>query len=61
MHINNVSKIVSHLSKVKPKELRDYLVDMKAEGYTLVGAEQTANSVCLTDYTFPEKTLMLLG
>ena len=34
---------------------------MKEAGYTLVGAEQTANSVCLTNYSFPAKTVLVLG
>jgi len=34
---------------------------MKTAGYTLVGAEQTAQSQCLTKFSFPEKSLLLLG
>ena len=34
---------------------------MKEQGYHLVGAEQTANSKCLTEYSFPKKTVLLLG
>ena len=34
---------------------------MRHEGYTLIGAEQTANSVNLTHYQFPHKSLLLLG
>ena len=47
--------------KVKPGMLKDYLLQKRQEGYTLVGAEQTANSISLTDYQFPFKTLLLLG
>ena len=41
--------------------LREYLLEKQQDGYTLVGAEQTTNSVCLTQYAFPKKTLLLLG
>ena len=47
--------------KVHESKLPEYLHQKRQEGYTLVGVEQTANSVCLTDYTFPVKTLLLLG
>ena len=47
--------------KVHKPKLADYLQYKKLEGYTLVGVEQTANSVCLTEYDFPTKTLLLLG
>ena len=49
------------LFQIKVAELRRYLLEMREDGYTLVGAEQTANSVSLPDYTFPQKTLLLLG
>ncbi|XP_053399349.1 probable methyltransferase TARBP1 [Mercenaria mercenaria] len=49
------------ITEVHETKLADYLQQKKQEGYTLVGVEQTANSVCLTEYTFPEKTLLLLG
>ncbi|KAG2467170.1 TARB1 methyltransferase, partial [Polypterus senegalus] len=49
------------LLEVKPPQLINYLLQKKAEGYTVVGVEQTVNSQSLSDYTFPEKTLLLLG
>ncbi|XP_061601001.1 probable methyltransferase TARBP1 [Cololabis saira] len=49
------------LVEVKPVELPDFLQLKKDEGYCIVGVEQTANSQSLTDYQFPEKTLLLLG
>lgn len=50
------------IREVKPADLRSYLQQMRlTEGYTLVGAEQTNGSACLTEYKFPEKTLLLLG
>jgi hypothetical protein len=33
----------------------------QAEGYTLLGLEQTAESVRLPDYTFPSKAVLVLG
>nr|KAF6395630.1 TAR (HIV-1) RNA binding protein 1 [Rousettus aegyptiacus] len=49
------------LVEVKPAQLADYLQQRKAEGYTIIGVEQTARSVALTQYRFPEKSLLLLG
>lgn len=49
------------LVEVKPPQLTDYLQQKKAEGYTIIGVEQTARSVALTHYRFPEKSLLLLG
>ena len=47
--------------QVYEAKLREFLTAKKQEGYTLVGVEQTANSVSLTDYQFPYKTLLILG
>ncbi|XP_061172743.1 probable methyltransferase TARBP1 [Saccostrea echinata] len=41
--------------------LPEYFQQKKSQGYTLVGVEQTANSVSLNDFKFPAKTLLLLG
>ncbi|KAM5206163.1 putative methyltransferase TARBP1 isoform 3-T3 [Hipposideros larvatus] len=49
------------LVEVKPPQLTDYLQQKKSEGYTIIGVEQTAKSVDLTQYCFPEKSLLLLG
>ncbi|XP_066238371.1 probable methyltransferase TARBP1 isoform X3 [Saccopteryx leptura] len=49
------------LVEVKPPELMDYLQQKKVEGYTVIGVEQTARSAALTQYCFPEKSLLLLG
>ncbi|XP_053523846.1 probable methyltransferase TARBP1 isoform X2 [Artibeus jamaicensis] len=49
------------LVEVKPPRLMDYLQQKKAEGYTVIGVEQTARSADLTQYCFPEKSLLLLG
>nr|XP_008122376.1 PREDICTED: probable methyltransferase TARBP1 [Anolis carolinensis] len=49
------------LLEVKPFQLADYLEQKKIEGYTIIGVEQTAKSCDLTEYSFPEKSLLLLG
>ncbi|XP_061480500.1 probable methyltransferase TARBP1 isoform X2 [Rhineura floridana] len=49
------------LIEVKPFQLADYLDQKKMEGYTIIGVEQTAKSCDLTEYCFPEKSLLLLG
>ncbi|XP_062980444.1 probable methyltransferase TARBP1 [Elgaria multicarinata webbii] len=49
------------LIEVKPFQLVDYLEQKKIEGYTIIGVEQTAKSCDLTEYHFPEKSLLLLG
>uniref|UniRef100_A0ABM5FVK7 Probable methyltransferase TARBP1 n=1 Tax=Pogona vitticeps TaxID=103695 RepID=A0ABM5FVK7_9SAUR len=49
------------LIEVKPFQLVDYLEQKKIEGYTIIGVEQTAKSCDLTEYSFPEKSLLLLG
>ncbi|KAL1785122.1 putative methyltransferase TARBP1 [Sigmodon hispidus] len=49
------------LVEVRPAQLADYLQQKKAEGYTVIGVEQTAQSSDLAQYHFPEKSLLLLG
>nr|XP_032630889.1 probable methyltransferase TARBP1 [Chelonoidis abingdonii] len=49
------------LVEVKPYQLVNYLQQKKTEGYTIIGVEQTAKSSDLTEYCFPEKSLLLLG
>ncbi|KAF0870477.1 TARB1 methyltransferase, partial [Crocuta crocuta] len=49
------------LVEVKLPQLIDFLQQKKAEGYTVIGVEQTARSVDLTQYSFPERSLLLLG
>lgn len=50
-----------NIEDVRTSELTSYLESMRHEGYTLIGVEQTANSKILTNYEFPEKSLLLLG
>lgn len=49
------------VSEVKTWELVDYLTIMKTKGYCIVGAEQTSNSVQISEVKFPKKTILLLG
>ncbi|XP_041351948.1 probable methyltransferase TARBP1 isoform X2 [Gigantopelta aegis] len=49
------------ITEVPPERLIEFMDDKRKEGYTLIGAEQTANSMCLTKYRFPTKSLLLLG
>lgn len=49
------------LIEVKEAVLIPWLTKKQAEGYTLVGLEQTAESTCLPSYKFPSKTVLVLG
>ena len=44
-----------------PHGLQQYLMEMKDQGYALVGVEQTSNSKSLTEYHMPEKLVLVLG
>lgn len=46
---------------MRAANLEEYLRDIKQQGYSLVGVEQTAQSKCLTSYKFPLRTVLLLG
>ncbi|RUS72993.1 hypothetical protein EGW08_019241 [Elysia chlorotica] len=50
-----------NITEVMKPRVPEYIEQKRAEGYTLVGVEQTANSVPLHHYKFPKKTLLLLG
>lgn len=50
-----------NIKEVTLKYLKQFLVEMKYNGYTLVGLEQTTNSVKLNEFSFPKKALILLG
>src|SRR5438552_3964840 len=43
------------------RTLPPVLRDLKRDGYTLVGLEQTTNSVSLHDYRFPRRTALVIG
>eukprot|EP00887_Chlorella_sp_A99_P000598 scaffold17.g598.t1 len=49
------------LMEVPEPALAAWLASKAAEGYTLVGLEQTAESESLPSYRFPAKTVLLLG
>ncbi|XP_012586707.1 PREDICTED: probable methyltransferase TARBP1 [Condylura cristata] len=49
------------LVEVKASQLIDYLQQKRGEGYTIIGVEQTAKSLALNQYCFPEKSLLILG
>ncbi|GAB2209657.1 hypothetical protein Droror1_Dr00026878 [Drosera rotundifolia] len=41
--------------------MKTYLVKKKKEGFSVLGLEQTANSVKLDKYEFPKRTVLVLG
>ncbi len=43
------------------RTLPPVLKRLKAEGYLVVGLEQTSHSVCLYDYAFHPRTVLVLG
>jgi len=48
--------------EVKMENIKQYLLDKKREGYTLIGLEQTDKSIELNnDLKFPKKSLILIG
>ena len=47
--------------EVQEKDLYNYLLFQKSNGYKILGLEQTANSRMLNEYQFPSKCVMLLG
>jgi tRNA guanosine-2'-O-methyltransferase len=49
------------IEEVAPVALEPWLRRKAAEGFTLVGLEQTAESARLQDYAFSTKTVLLLG
>ena len=49
------------MKEVKESELAKYLLAMKCEGWSIVGIEQSNTSVCLSQFVFPVKSIMLLG
>lgn len=47
--------------EVHPMNLIAYLERMRLEGYVILGVEQTANSVSMASYAFPDRVVMVLG
>ncbi|XP_050347270.1 uncharacterized protein LOC126771438 [Nymphalis io] len=51
-----------NVEEVRPGQpLKQYLMKKKAEGFSIVAAEQTSSSMPLQKFKFPKKTLLLLG
>ncbi|XP_037806459.1 uncharacterized protein LOC119600362 [Lucilia sericata] len=50
-----------NILEVKPKDLKEFLMQKKLEGYAVIGAEQTCNSQNFSNFTFPQKCVLLLG
>lgn len=48
-------------AEVPPRDLPAYLNEKRREGYTICGIEQTADSVSMAGYEFPEKVVVVLG
>jgi tRNA G18 (ribose-2'-O)-methylase SpoU len=49
------------LQEVADNNIRPYLAGMKRKGYTIIALEQSANSVSMQDYKFPDKCVLVLG
>ena len=49
------------MKEVDEEHLPDYLMDLKHDGWTLVGLEQTVSSHDLRDVNFPDKIVLVLG
>lgn len=49
------------MREVPESNLIKYLKMCRANGYTILGIEQTDRSQCLSSYTFPKKCVLLLG
>jgi len=46
---------------VQRRSLAPVLDQLREDGYSRVGLEQTTNSACLFDFTFANKTAMIIG
>ncbi|XP_074269533.1 uncharacterized protein LOC141592672 [Silene latifolia] len=47
--------------EVPMDSVKNFLEKKKREGFSILGLEQTANSVLLDKYTYPQKTVLVLG
>ncbi|KAJ7952593.1 tRNA/rRNA methyltransferase (SpoU) family protein [Quillaja saponaria] len=47
--------------EVPVNSVKVYLEKKRREGFSILGLEQTANSIPLDEYTFPKKTVLVLG
>ncbi|XP_036151332.1 uncharacterized protein LOC105836856 isoform X3 [Monomorium pharaonis] len=60
-NINLHDKLWLLFEKVKPHELQKFLLDKKEADWSLIGVEQTINSVNLMTMTFEKRTILVLG
>lgn len=49
------------IEAIRPENLSSYLESMRKNGYTVIAAEQTTDSVFLHKFQFPLKTVLLVG
>ena len=49
------------IEEVKPLDLPEYIRLLKSEGFTILGVEQTSQSVGLDQIRFPDKSALMLG
>ncbi|EFP07395.1 hypothetical protein CRE_26502 [Caenorhabditis remanei] len=46
---------------VKPANLLEYLQGLRSQGYTVIAAEQTTDSVMMHNFVFPKKAVIVMG
>ena len=49
------------LLSVPPCTVKEFIISYKKMGYTIIGLEQTQNSIDIKNYKFHEKTVIVLG
>ena len=47
--------------EVPVRDLKEFLMTYSEQGYTIIAVEQALDSKKLNSFTFPEKTVLLLG
>ncbi|XP_035784804.1 uncharacterized protein LOC118462855 [Anopheles albimanus] len=50
-----------NIGELKSHKIVEYLEEMKAKGYAIVGAEQTTGSKPIQELSFPKKSILVLG
>ncbi|XP_049541308.1 uncharacterized protein LOC125954772 isoform X1 [Anopheles darlingi] len=50
-----------NIGELKSHKIVEYLEEMKAKGYAIVGAEQTTGSKPIQQLSFPKKSILVLG
>lgn len=50
-----------NVAEVKTSELKEFILKIRNKGYSVIGAEQTSDSICLHKYKFNKKTALVLG